>query len=246
MNQQPMGHFSSVPERAESRITLPSGRKITVLEMTGKEETMLSSGFSKKNKHHEVINKFLQSLVKDLDEEQGTPSMQEIENLLTGDRSALFLHIRDLTHGNIVELELECKSCTAKTTHEIDIAPILEGIKPYPNGDERDFSVEIGGHKLFFSLPDGKVEKKVSDRAKREIDVNIKLHCMRFWEETPNGRLPVDVSNLRSKDLGIVRKQLKELECDIDSIAHITCPECGDASTASLVENPRFLFPSLT
>lgn len=243
MEKQVLGHFSKRPERLEERVTLPSNTKVTIMETTGKEESVVSSMASKKS-YFESINKFLCLVTKDIGDEQGPATEKQIEDLLLGDRVAILLRCRQLSHGNSVQIDIKCNNCETESSHEVDLDPILESIKPYKEGDQREFSIDIDGYPLYFELANGRVEKKIAES--KVVDVNRKLFSMRFWEETGKGNLPVDLRNFRSRDLATIRKYVADLEFDIDSNVSVSCPECSATSVVGLLESRHFLFPSMT
>lgn len=239
---KPSGFFGNAPVREERRIVLPSGRKITVLETTGADESVLSKAI--KNNLAQGVNKFLSRVSKDLDEKEGSVAESEFRSMLTGDRIAALIHTRMLTHGSLFPYALKCTNCTHVTDFEIDLQAIVAEIKSYPHGDAREFFVDIDGHKLFFKLPDGATEEKIEQN--QDLDINKKLNAMYLWEETENGRLPVLVDNLRSSHIAKLRKKIKEVDCDMETIAHLNCSKCGTRHVANVVGDISFLFPNMT
>ncbi len=243
MNQEkPIGFFSSAPKRAELQITLPSGRQVTILETTGQQEAIFRA--ITKDKPAAVVSRFLAQVTQDLDGQEGVPPENKFDEMLQWDRSTILLQVRTLSHGPIVNYKINCTKCHKKSEHEVDLQPILDSIKPYPNGDQRTFKIELDGGVLCFELPTGDTEKKLSDMP--DADINKRLYALRMWEETPKGNLPVSVDNLRSKHIAALRKKLKELEAEIDAVATLVCQGCGATYSVGIVENPDFLFPNLT
>ena len=109
---QPIGSFSGTFERSNRDIELPSGRKITVLETTGKEEQILSK---LKDRKPGVLEEYLCSVTENLDGVKGHPTTQQILDMLSGDRTMILLYVRLLTHGEIVTYKLNCKECNSKS-----------------------------------------------------------------------------------------------------------------------------------
>lgn len=237
-----LGKFSTLPDRLEKAVTLPSGRQAVVLEMTGKEEALFRDLSTKKVA--DVTTKFLCSVTKSLDGNSEPVTREAIESMLVGDRTAILLHVRDVTHGPLVNFHIDCTNCHKSSEHEFSIEPVLAGIEPYPHGAELVHSIDVDGAKLFFELPTGKTERKISEF--KTVDVNSKIAAMRIWEETPDGTLPVHLESLRSRHLAALRKAVKDLECRIDKTVSLVCPHCGEKFALGLTENPDFLFPGLT
>lgn len=232
--------FGGKFDRTEKQVTLPSGRSIVLMEMTGADESALTK-LARKN-FAEGMNKFLVRVCKDLDGKPGACQPEQFEGMLSGDRSALLLHLRVLTHGEKFEYKFTC-DCEEKTDFEIDVADMIAKIKPYPNGDKRDFQIDIDGHPLCFSLPDGRVEKKIANDD--EVDVNKRIKAMKFWEPLQSGDTPVSAEHLRARHLARVREELKKLEFEVDSTVSCKCPACGRTKVAEVSGDPNFLFPGL-
>ncbi len=236
------GFFGKLPDRAEQEIVLPSGRKITILETTGADESTLSKGI--KNNPAQGINKFLSRVTKNLDGKEGSVSEDEFKKMLSGDRTAMILKIRILTHGAHYKYNLKCTECGTDGEFEIDLDNMVAEIKPYPHGDEREFFVECDGHKLFFQMPDGLTEEKSLQN--KDLDINKRINAMRLWEVGEKGPLPVAADNLKSRHIALLRKRLKEVECEMDNIAQLDCQNCGTRHAANVTEDVSFLFPNMT
>lgn len=231
--------FSKNLDRERQEVTLPSGRKITVLESTGREERLLSR--LENDKNFDVINDFLASCTEGFDGKGGQPPSKELKKMLTGDRTAILLHIRKLTHGSIIEHKHTCSNCGVKSEHEINIDDSIETMKPYPKGDQREFEISVGPGIIHFELSTGETEAKI---ARESVpDINTKLRCMRMWEETETGKLPVNIDQLKSKWIVDIRRAVKNAECALDTMMEIKCPHCGTMNRLDMVGNLDFLFP---
>lgn len=239
-NEKTGGAFSRTMDRDKTEITLPSGRKIIVLETTGREERLLSR--LEKNKNFEAINEFLANCSENMDGKDGTPAPKEFKKMLTGDRTAMLLQIRKLTHGPLIDYAHRCPSCAAASDHQIDIDESLDSMRPYPNGDQREFEVTIGPGVLHFELSTGETETRIA--REESPDINTKLRCMRLWEQTETGRLPVSIDQLKSKWIAQVRKAVKDAECALDTMAEVQCPKCSNVARIDMVGNLDFLFPN--
>ena len=169
------GFFSGLPEREKTKITLPSGRTVTVLETTGREEKILSR-VQDRNKLMETIAAYLAGVTEDLDGDAGRVPPSKFEDMLVGDRYAILIHARLLTHGPIVNHKASCGDCKAQNEHEIDLQEILDTTKPYPAGDTRNFSVKLGDGVLHYDLPTGKSEERALKE--KDSDINSKLRCL--------------------------------------------------------------------
>ena len=241
-DNEKVGFFSGLPNREKSRITLPSGRKITVLETTGREEKILSR-MRDRSKVAETILEYLVSVTEDLDDQKGKISPVQFEEMLVGDRIFILLHARVLTHGSMVRHKHPCPECGSQSEHEIDTQPVIDAMKPYPGGDQREFSLDLGGGVLHYELPNGRHEAKIAKQ--KDLDINSKLRFLRMWEVTSQGNFPVSLDSLKSKQIAALRQDLRSHECLIDTLVELTCPQCDRVSTVDIVGMSDFLFPSL-
>lgn len=243
MSENRTDFFSTLPEREKKRVTLPSGRKITILETTGREEKILTRG-QDRNKIPELIGEYLAGISEDLDDTTGKIDKSKFEEMLVGDRIYMLIQARVLSHGPTVTHKHKCSGCDYESEHEIDLQKILDEIKPYPNGNDREFSVEIEKNAiLWFELPNGKTEAKIARN--KEVEINSKLRSLRLWTKTPSGNFPVPFDDLRSRHISLLRQAVRENECYIDTIAEIECTSCGRIEKADIVGMNDFLFPNL-
>ncbi len=240
--EKPKGVFSANPDREHQEITLPSGRTVTVLETTGEAERLLSS--LQQNRDLSIINRFLSLVTENLDGKSGHPSIEDFNGMLTGDRTFILLKSRLLTHGHEVRFNLDCASCGAKSEHEIDLNECLDTLEAYPSGDQRSFSVPIGPGKVHFELSTGETELRIARIKNPEI--NTKLRCMKIWEETDQGKIPVNLDVFKSSWIAELRRAVRNAECKLDTTVRIKCPECGTMVTADIMGNLDFLFPHST
>jgi len=234
------GVFSRTMDRDKAEVTLPSGRKLVVLETTGREERLLSR--LEKNKNLDAINEFLASCTENLDGKAGHPAPKDFKKMLTGDRTAILLHVRKLTHGATIDYTHVCQSCASKSEHHIDIDDSLETMKPYPHGDKRDFEVKVGPGVLHYELSTGETEAKIA--REDTPDINTKLRSLRLWEQAETGRLPVNIDQLKSKWIAEIRKAVKDAECVLDTMVEVQCPKCSVVARIDMVGNLDFLFPN--
>lgn len=234
--------FGANVRREESTVTLPSGRKITVIEMTGDQEDIFK-GLGNKAKTYEVINKFLMDSTKALDGKDTPTTEKDFEDMLSGDRTACLIHIRTLTHGTKVTYVVHCTECKSDSECVVDIQPIFDEAKPYPHGNEREFSVKLPEGEIFFELPTGKTERRMKENGRS--DANAALAAMHLWEVTKDGKLPVQLSNLKARQTAELRKAVSALLCKMDTTVKIACQKCGAEYQEGLVTNPNFFYPNL-
>ncbi len=241
-DDKPKGAFSTSPAREQREITLPSGRTVTVFETTGEAERLLSS--LQQTRDLSVINRFLSLVTENLDGKSGHPTTDDFNGMLTGDRTFILLQARLLTHGHEVHFRLDCASCGAKSEHEINLNDCLDTMEPYPQGDQRSCSVTLGPGTVHFELSTGETELRIA-RVKNP-EINTKLRCMKIWEETDQGKIPVNLDVFKSSWIAELRRVIRNVECKLDTTVRIKCPECGTMVTADIMGNLDFLFPHST
>lgn len=245
MQDGKLGAFAAPFERDRKEVTLPSGRRVTVLETTGREEKILSQLGNVDR--YDKINEYLAGVTEGLDGKEGRAEPSAFEPMLTGDRTYILMCARVLTHGPVLTHTLECESvsCGQSSEHEISIQDMIDQVQPYPDGDRREFSVKLDAGVLYFDMPTGKTERKIAHLP--DPDLNSKYRCINLWEIVEGrGKLPVEFDNLKSKHINALRKELKSHECRIDTVVTVECPYCHLKSTFDSVGVRGFLFPGST
>lgn len=232
------GLFGALPERERKEIVLPSGRKVTILETTGKQESLLQIG---KREVQARLNEFFAGVTENLDGKPGPTAPKAFEQMLQEDRSYILLQTRILSHGSIIEYHHACPQCKAQDVYEIDLEEVVAKTKPYPEGDKREFSVKFKEGEIWFELPTGATQAKIE--ALDQIDINSKLNCMRLWEATDAGKFPVSLENLKSRHIAELRKAVRAKEANLDEIALIQCRKCNTGARVNVIANLDFLFP---
>jgi hypothetical protein len=110
MSDGKIGAFSSPFDREKREFTLPSGRRVTVLETTGREERIISQ--LKNVDRYDKINEYLSGVTENLDGKPGSQDPSVFEAMLTGDRTYILMCSRVLTHGPVMTYQLKCGSAS--------------------------------------------------------------------------------------------------------------------------------------
>ena len=239
MSEKAVGVFSNSLPREKKSVKLPSGRTVTVLEMTGKEEMLLKT---RQDKIYETINSFLCASTENLDENPGHPSVKDFDEMLLEDRAYILMSIRVLTHGSILEHKMKCSECGAESVNEIDLQSILDEAKPYPKGADREVGLRLEIGELFYELPTGATERKVSTAADKNMATLLK--CLKLWEKTPQGPIVVRVEDLKSKYTAALRKSVKEHSGSVENIVKVSCSGCGREEMVNVLGERDFLLPN--
>lgn len=243
MNNKAVGVFGQNHPKEKKEITLPSGRKITVIEMTGREEMLLKI---RTGKVYDALNNFFAALTENLDGKEGHPELRQLDEMLIQDRNLTLIEIRKLTHGPIIERKGECsnKDCGATMEHEVDLDSVLATLKPYPRGNQREFSVKTDIGEIWYELPTGANERRL-ETVTGDLNINSQLSTLRMWEVTPAGNMPVMLDDLKSKYIAALRKSVRENSSTLDTTVKLLCQECGEENTVNVLGDRGFLFPAL-
>lgn len=225
-------------ERESLVVTLPSGRDIKVLESTGRDEKILGKFSDRKNQS--VLEEYLSAVCTEVDGSK-IPQNTFLE-MLSGDRLALLIHNRILTHGSMVTYKMNC-DCGNRSEHELDLQSILDSQKPYPLGQATDFEIQLGNDKLNVQIPTGQTEMKIS--RVQNPDFNTKLQALNITRALEDGsRIQVRLEDLKSKHISELRKAIKAHECFLDTQIKLKCPNCEQQQQMDAVVNADFLFPN--
>jgi hypothetical protein len=216
--------------------------------MTAKEEDILTNeSFIKKGI---VLDRLLESLIVD--------KSIKIDNLLTGDKNALFIAARRLAYGDSYgPVEVTCNSCREKCDVTIDLSEIKT--------KEYDFSTKQKGLNFFeFVLPYSKRVLKVkilSNKDDVEIENELKgLAKIGKSSSEVTTRLKhlivsVDGNNdkayvrqfvdgeLLSRDSIELRKFIRSMSPDIDLNFNFTCEHCQAEERVGVPMTVQFFWP---
>jgi hypothetical protein len=235
------GYFYSVDD------PLSSGQ-VELKMMTAKEEDILTS--DNLIKKGIVLDKLLDSLIIDKNIKS--------ENLLTGDKNALFVAARRLAYGNSYgPVKIKCKSCGEETDTVVDLSEIHE--KDY------DFTNKKKGKNAFeFTLPYAKrnvVIKIITSKDETDIDgelksinkitknssevtTRLKYIIIAVDGETDKGYIRNFVDNeLLSRDSIELRKYIRDLTPDLDMNFNFTCGSCQATERIGVPMTVQFFWP---
>lgn len=216
--------------------------------MTAKEEDILTNeSFIKKGI---VLDRLLESLIVDKN--------IKIDNLLTGDKNALFIAARRLAYGDSYgPVEVICNTCREKNDVTIDLNEIktkdydfsnkqkglnfFEFVLPYSkrvlkvkilsNKDDTEIEAELKGLAKI-----GKSSSEVTTRLKHVIvsvdGNNDKLHVRQFVD-----------NELLSRDSIELRKFIRSMSPDIDLSFNFTCEHCQAEERVGVPMTVQFFWP---
>lgn len=226
---------------------LSSGR-IQLKYMTAKEEDILTN--QNLIKKGVVLDELLKALIV-------TPNVK-LEDILIGDKNAIFLAARRLAYGDKYSAKITCPKCGEESQIDIDLAQL--------KFKEFDFSNYTKGENAFsFELPVSKktvVYKLLTHKDDQEIDSELaglakiskanapemttRLKYMIIAVDGNSDRSVVKkfVDNMLAKDSIALRKRVRELTPDVDMTFNFQCPACGHSERMALPLGVSFFWPS--
>jgi len=225
---------------------------IEIFSVTARHEDILSN--SNLIKKGIVLDEFLKALI-------ATPNVT-INDLLIGDKNALFIAARRSAYGDIYTTKIKCPECGAESNPEIDLSKI--GFK------EIEFAAAKGENKLSFKLPnsgklvtfsllthkdDSDIDQELKALAKfggtnatsPEITTRLKYTIKSIDGETDRVKIKNFVDeHLTAKDSLALRKFVREHTPDMDMNFEFTCPACGHQAKIGVPLGANFFWPNIS
>lgn len=228
-----------------------SSGTIEIYQVTAKHEDILSnSNYLKKGV---VLDEFLKSLI-------ATPNVS-INDLLIGDKNALFIASRKSAYGEVYTTKIKCPECNTESNVDINLDELIE--KPF-----KLESYTKGENKFTFVLPTSKktvVWSFMTHKDEADIDQELKALSKLGVNSTPpeiTTRLKyaikavdgdtdkVKIKNfvdtaLTARDSMALRRHIREVTPDLDMTFNFICPECGHQLKMSVPLGASFFWPNL-
>ena len=231
-----------------------SNGKIEIYQVTARHEDILSN--TNLLKKGTVLDEFLKALI-------ATPNTS-INDLLIGDKNALFIAARKSAYGENYTTKIKCPECSVESNIEINLG-VLKA-KPL-NTDV----LTKGENKLSFKLPNSNKVVTVSLLThKDETDIDAELKALAKFNgpnatnspeittrlkytiksidgESDRSRIKNFVdTQLTAKDSLALRKFVRENTPDMDMNFDFTCPACGHQVKMNVPLGANFFWPNLT
>ena len=231
-----------------------SNGKIEIYQVTARHEDILSN--TNLLKKGTVLDEFLKALI-------ATPNTS-INDLLIGDKNALFIAARKSAYGENYTTKIKCPECSVESNIEINLS-VLKA-KPL-NSDV----LTKGENKLSFKLPNSNKVVTVSLLThKDETDIDAELKALAKFNgpnatnspeittrlkytiksidgESDRSRIKNFVdTQLTAKDSLALRKFVRENTPDMDMNFDFTCPACGHQVKMNVPLGANFFWPNLT
>lgn len=235
------GHFYP------STSPLASGR-VELKYMTAKEEDILTS--QNLIKKGVVLDELLKALIV-------TPGA-ELDDILVGDKNAVFIAARRLAYGDQYPAKVSCPKCQKENSVTIDLGAL--------KNREFDFSKYDKGTNLFtFVLPTSKktigykllthkdvqaIEAelvglaKLSKATSPEMTTRLKYMIVSVDGDSDRGKIKSFVDNMPARDSVVFRKHMRDNTPDMDMNFNFKCAHCEHEEGMGLPLGVDFFWPS--
>ena len=218
---------------------LPSGGEIELREMTGAEEELLTN--QRLIRTGDAVNQVLRNCMVRLGENE-EPSIEDVLDLLSGDRLFVLVKLRQVSLGDEVALELSCTSpaCGAVSPVVIDV----ETLETTPYGKEREFSFVLpgSGRTVRFGYLDGHKEKRLAALKEPSISSAMLIRIIDVDGAAPSKKL---MNKMSLRDRSALRQEMVRVDAGIDTTVEVDCESCGTRIRTRLEAEPGFLFPGV-
>lgn len=231
-----------------------SSGKIEIYQVTARHEDILSN--TNLLKKGTVLDEFLKALI-------ATPNVG-IEDLLIGDKNALFIAARKSAYGENYITKIKCPECGVESNVEIDLS-VLKAKPLNTNGltkneNRLSFKLPNSGKVVTVSLLTHKDETDIDAELKAlakfnganntnapEITTRLKYTLKAIDGESDRGKIKNFVdTQLTAKDSLALRRFVRENTPDMDMNFDFTCPACGHQTKMTVPLGANFFWPNLT
>ena len=228
-----------------------SNGTIKLYEVTAKHEDILNN--TNLLKKGTVFDEFLKVII-------ATPGVL-LDDLLIGDKNAIFLAARRSAYGDLYKTKTKCQSCEKESIVTIDLSLV--------KNKQFDFSNHVRGQNLFtFVLPysgktitwkllthkdetaiDGELKnlaKLSSGASSPEVTTRLKYTIVSIDGKTDRNYIKSFVDNeFSAKDSLAFRENSKNGIPSMDMTYEFICPHCGHEDRVPIPLGTNFFWPGL-
>ena len=218
---------------------LPSGGEVELREMTGAEEELLTN--QRLIRTGDAVNQVLRNGIVRIGDNEA-PSIEDVLDLLSGDRLFILVKLRQISLGEEVELELACVSPACGATNPVAIDIETLETTPYPK--EREFAFELpgSGRTVRFGYLDGHKEKRLAALKEPSISSAMLIRLIDLDGAAPSKKL---MNEMSLGDRSALRQEMVRLDAGIDTTVEVDCETCSARIRTRLEAEPGFLFPGV-
>ena len=218
---------------------LPSGGEVELREMTGAEEELLTN--QRLIRSGDAVNQVLRNCIVRLGDKED-PSIEDVLDLLSGDRFFILVKLRQISLGDEVELELSCASPACGAVNPVAIH--IDELETTPYGKEREFTFELpgSGRAVRFGYLDGHKEKRLAALKEPSISSAMLIRLVDLDGAAPSKKL---MNEMSLRDRSALRQEMVRLDAGIDTTVEVDCEACSARIRTRLEAEPGFLFPGV-
>ena len=218
---------------------LPSGPEIELREMTGAEEELLTN--QRLIRTGESINQVLKNCFLRIGD-NAEPSVQDVLDMLSGDRLFALVRLRQISLGDEVSLEMRCTNPACRETSHATIN--LEDLEVTPYGEDREFTFALpgSGKVVRFGYLDGHKEKRLAALKEPNITSAMLIRILNIDNKAPSKKALAEMS---LRDRNALRQEMTRMDAGIDTAVEVVCEACGTLLRTRLEAEPAFLFPGV-
>jgi len=228
-----------------------SSGTIEIYQVTAKHEDILNNAnYLKKGI---VLDEFLKALI-------ATPNVT-INDLLIGDKNALFIASRKSAYGEIYTTKIKCPECGVESNVDINLDALTEKafkLDGYTKGENKfNFVLPSSNKTVTWSFMTHKDEADIDQELKAlaklgvnatppEITTRLKYAIKAIDGDMDKVKIKSFVdSQLSAKDSLALRRHIREVTPDLDMTFNFVCPECGHQEKMSVPLGASFFWPNL-
>jgi hypothetical protein len=218
---------------------LPSGIEIELKEMTGAEEELLTN--QRLIRTGEAINQVLRNCFVRISDNT-EPTVNDVLDLLSGDRLFALVRLRQISLGDEVELEPACPNSACRMNNYVTVN--LEELEVTPYTDQREFDFKLPGSKktVRFGYLDGHKEKRLAGLREPNITSAMLIRILDIDGKPPSKKILAEMS---MRDRSALRQEMARVDAGIDTSVEVACDGCGTLIRTRLEAEPAFLFPGV-
>jgi hypothetical protein len=159
-----------------------------------------------------------------------------LRHLSIGDRTALLLHLRKMTFGDLLKCALACPSCSKYMSLDFSVTDILHISHSKP---QKDYDLEIAGFSLKVRPLTGADQELIFDKyGKADNNNKISEELVRSCILYSNHSLP---KSLPDDFIFTISSKLDEIDPLSDIVFNLICPNCQH-TFQTLFDAERFIF----
>tara|TARA_Y100001973_G_C5197188_1_gene335032 strand:+ start:1065 stop:1919 length:855 start_codon:yes stop_codon:yes gene_type:complete len=246
----------SVPIPSQGKLYPPSSpmfgkERVNIKAMTAREEDILTSRALMVN--GTVIEKLIESCVLDHD--------VNVNEMLTGDRSALMVAVRITGYGPNYTIKSNCPKCIRTDSYTFNLADLpIKRLKldPVSPGENRfEFKLPVSKKIVHFKFLTGKDNDLIEAESKKMAELfpedvvgsavtrRLKFSILSIDGITDRNKLSRFIENMPAMDSKTLRTYIKKNEPGIEMVGRMTCNFCSKVSEVSLPLGASFFWPEL-